>query len=83
MIVIEVDTHKRSHTLVALDAVTGAARGQLTIPAATTGRSTRCGSPASSMTCECGLSRTAGTYPAASSAGWSPAATRSSGSHPD
>ena len=33
MIVIGVDTHKRSHTLVALDAVTGAARGQLTIPA--------------------------------------------------
>jgi hypothetical protein len=33
MIVIGVDTHKRQHTLVALDAVTGAARGQLTIPA--------------------------------------------------
>jgi len=33
MIVIGVDTHKRSHTLVALDAATGAARGQLTIPA--------------------------------------------------
>jgi transposase len=28
-----VDTHKRSHTLVALDAATGAARGQLTMPA--------------------------------------------------
>ena len=33
MIVIGVDTHKRSHTLVALDAVTGAERGQLTISA--------------------------------------------------
>jgi transposase len=33
MIVIGVDTHKRQHTLVALDAATGAARGQLTIPA--------------------------------------------------
>jgi transposase len=33
MIVIGVDTHKRSHTLVALDAVTGAARGQLKISA--------------------------------------------------
>jgi transposase len=33
MIVIGVDTHKRQHTLVALDARTGAPRGQLTIPA--------------------------------------------------
>jgi transposase len=33
MIVIGVDTHKRSHTLVALDAATGVTRGQLTIPA--------------------------------------------------
>ncbi len=33
MIVIGVDTHKRSHTLVALDAATGATRGRLTIPA--------------------------------------------------
>ena len=33
MIVIGVDIHKRSHTLVALDAATGAARGQLTIAA--------------------------------------------------
>ena len=33
MIVIGVDTHKRSHTLVALDAATGATRGQLTIAA--------------------------------------------------
>jgi transposase len=33
MIVIGVDTHKRSHTLAALDAPTGATRGQLKIPA--------------------------------------------------
>ena len=33
MIVIGVDTHKRSHTLAALDAATGAALGQLTIAA--------------------------------------------------
>jgi hypothetical protein len=37
MIVIGVDTHKRSHTLVALDAATGATRGQLTIPASDDG----------------------------------------------
>ena len=37
MIVIGVDTHKRSHTLVALDATTGAERGQLTIPASADG----------------------------------------------
>jgi transposase len=37
MIVIGVDTHKRSHTLVALDAATGAERGQLTIPASADG----------------------------------------------
>jgi transposase len=37
MIVIGVDTHERSHTLVALDAATGAARGQLTISASDEG----------------------------------------------
>ena len=37
MIVIGVDTHKRSHTLAALDAKTGAARGQLTISASADG----------------------------------------------
>lgn len=37
MIVIGVDTHKRSHTLVALDAATGTTRGQLTIPASDDG----------------------------------------------
>jgi transposase len=37
MIVIGVDTHKRQHTLVALDAVTGTTRGQLTIPASDDG----------------------------------------------
>jgi len=37
MIVIGVDTHKRSHTLVALDAATAGARGQLTIAASEDG----------------------------------------------
>src|SRR5437764_11358990 len=37
MIVIGVDTHKRWHTLVALDAVTGVTRGRLTIPASDEG----------------------------------------------
>src|SRR5919204_4629369 len=37
MIVIGVDTHKRSHTLVVLDAATSATRGQLTIPASDDG----------------------------------------------
>jgi transposase len=37
MIVFGVDMHKRSHTLVALEAATGAARGQLTIPASDDG----------------------------------------------
>jgi transposase len=37
MIVIGVDTHKRSHTIVALDAATGATRGQLTIEASDDG----------------------------------------------
>jgi transposase len=37
MIVIGVDTHKRSHTLVALDAATGGVRGQLLIPASDAG----------------------------------------------
>jgi transposase len=37
MIVIGVDTHKRSHTLVALDAATGATCGQLRIAATDNG----------------------------------------------
>jgi transposase len=37
MIVIGVDTHKRSHTLVAVDAGTGGVRGQLTIQASDAG----------------------------------------------
>ncbi len=37
MIVLGVDTHKRSHTLAALDAGTGGVRGQLTIPASDDG----------------------------------------------
>jgi transposase len=37
MIVIGADTHKRSHTLVAVDAVTGQTRGELTIAASAQG----------------------------------------------
>ena len=37
MIVIGVDTHKRSHTMVALDAATGVTRGQLTVAASDEG----------------------------------------------
>ncbi len=37
VIVIGVDTHKRSHTLVALEAGTGVLRGQRTIPASDSG----------------------------------------------
>jgi transposase len=37
MIVIGVDAHKRTHTLVAVDALTGAGRGQITIPASDAG----------------------------------------------
>jgi transposase len=37
MIVIGVEAHKRTHTLVAVDAVTGASRGQRTIPASDNG----------------------------------------------
>ena len=37
MIVIGVDTHKRSHTMVALDAASGTTRGQLTIAASDEG----------------------------------------------
>jgi transposase len=37
MIVIGVDAHKRTHTLVAVDAVTGAGRGQRTVPASDAG----------------------------------------------
>jgi transposase len=37
MIVIGVDAHKRTHTLVALDGLTGAGRGQRTIPSSDSG----------------------------------------------
>ena len=37
MIVIGVDAHKRTHTLVALDAVMGVGRGQITIQASDAG----------------------------------------------
>ena len=37
MMVIGVDTHKRTHTVVALDAATGRVRGQRTVPASDDG----------------------------------------------
>src|SRR5579871_2827924 len=37
MIVVGVDAHKRTHTLVALDAVTGTSRGETTIQASDDG----------------------------------------------
>ncbi len=37
MIVIGVDAHKRTHTLLVLDAGTGAGRGEITIPASDDG----------------------------------------------
>ena len=41
MIVIGADTHKRSHTLVAVDAATGRTRGELEIAASDAGRARR------------------------------------------
>jgi hypothetical protein len=43
MIVIGVDTHKRSHTLVAVDAVTGGVLGERTVPASDRGLPARLG----------------------------------------
>jgi len=42
MIVIGVDTHKRSHTLVAVDAATGGVLGERTVSANDDGRSSPC-----------------------------------------
>ena len=44
MIVIGADTHKRNHTLVAVDGQTAALRGQREISASDADHSTRCGS---------------------------------------
>ena len=74
MIVIGVDTHKRSHTLVALDATTGQARGQLTIPATDDGTLEALRFAGELDASASGRSRTVGTCPAAWSAGCSPAA---------
>ena len=71
MIVIGVDTHKRSHTLVALDAATGGVRGQLKIAATDDGTLEALRLPRSSTPSACGRSRTAGTCPAGWSAGFS------------
>jgi hypothetical protein len=79
MIVIGVDTHKRSHTLVALDATSGITRGQLTIPASDDGtlEAMRFASELDSE--RVGRWRTAGTSMAAWSEDSSPAAIGSSG----
>ena len=83
MIVIGVDTHKRSHTLVALDAGTGAQRGQLTINASADG-TLEALRFAAALDDErvCGRSRTAGTYRDGSSVSCSQAAIAWSGSRP-
>jgi hypothetical protein len=44
MIVIGVDAHKRTHTLVAVDGVTGAGRGSERSPPVTLASWMRCGS---------------------------------------
>jgi hypothetical protein len=61
MIVIGADTHKRNHTLVAVDGQTGTLRGQRQIPATDAGSLDACGSRSVWMTNGSGRSRTAGT----------------------
>ena len=81
MIVIGADTHKRSHTLAAVEAATGRMLAERTVPA-----QRRCfelarwarGTPTNGS----GRSRTAGTSPARSSASCSPTARPSSVSRP-
>ncbi len=62
MIVIGVDAHKRTHTLVAVDAVTGAGRGQRTVPASDAGALDALRSPPGLVRIGCGQWRTAGMY---------------------
>ena len=83
MIVIGADTHKRSHTVAAVEAVTGRALGERTVSARQRPRSMSC-SPGRAVTAPsaCGRSRTAGTSRARSSGSCSPAARPSSGSRP-
>jgi hypothetical protein len=63
MIVIGVDVHKRTHTLVALDAVTGPSRGQRIIQASDDGALEGCGSLRGLTMSVCGRWRTAGMSP--------------------
>ena len=63
MIAIGVDAHERTHTLVALDAVTGATRGQKTVAASDDGVLEGCGSLPRLTAIGCGLLRTVGTSP--------------------
>lgn len=62
MIVIGVDTHKRSHTLVALDAGTGVVLGQLTIQASDAGTLDALRFAGGSTLSGCGRLRTAGMF---------------------
>jgi hypothetical protein len=83
MIVIGVDTHKRSRTLVALDAATGATRGVLTIAASDDGTldAVRFAGKLDGETG--GRSRTVGTCRVVWSEDCSPPATGSCESRPD
>jgi len=74
MIVIGVDAHERSHTLVALHAATGAVRGQLTIAAADDGTFDALRFAVELDRERVWRSRTADTCRAAWRKGWSPAA---------
>ena len=63
MIVIGVDAHKRTHTLVALDAVTGVDRGQVTVASDEDGMLAALRFAAGIDQDRCGRSRTAGMSP--------------------
>jgi hypothetical protein len=67
MIVIGVDAHKRTHTLVALDAVTGAIRSGATVQASDDGALNALRFAVDVDPDRCGRSRTAGMSPP----GWS------------
>ena len=81
MIVIGTDAHKRTHTCGAVDALTAAARGELTVPARQRQfrQAAALGAHASTPS-GCGRSRTAGTCPARLSGSCSLAASGSCGS---
>jgi hypothetical protein len=83
MIVIGVDTHKRSHTLIALDAATGATRGQLTIAASEDGTLDAIRFAGRLDSERAGRSRTVGTCPVVWSEDCSPPAIGFCESRPD